>query len=129
MTATKLGRRLFILGFILAACLAGTGCQSHRYLQDVVPLDAPHELAKSPQAPYTLEAPDILLVDVVRLVPKPPYHIEPLDAIIIQVTGVPPEDPIAGPFAVAPDGTVNLGTTYGSVSVAGMTLEEAQAAI
>ena len=129
MATRKQGRRLLGFGFILAMCLSGTACQTHRNFQATVILDGPRELAKTPQAPYTLEAPDILLVDVVRLVPKPPYRIAPLDAIIIQVTGVPPEEPISGPFAIAPDGTVNLGSTYGSVQVAGMTLEEAQATI
>jgi polysaccharide export outer membrane protein len=129
MTARKHTRGLLGIGLILAACLSGTGCQTQHHFQGPIPADVPRELAKVPQPTYTLEPPDILLVDVVRLVPKPPYRVAPLDVIIIQVTGVPPEDPISGPFAIAPDGTVNLGTSYGSVPVAGMTLEEAQAAI
>jgi polysaccharide export outer membrane protein len=129
MTARNAIGKLLSFGFILATCLSGTACQCQRHFEKIAALDAPRELAKSPQPTYTLEAPDILLVDVIRLIPKPPYRIAPLDAIIINVTGVAPEEPITGPFTVSPDGTVSLGSSYGSVPVAGLTLDEAQAAI
>jgi polysaccharide export outer membrane protein len=74
------------------------------------------------QPPYTVEPPDILLIDAVRTVPLPPYHLEPLDAIIIVV----PDEPIKGLYGVEPEGTVNLGTTYGAFRVSGLTLEEAR---
>ena len=38
------------------------------------------------------------------------------------------QQPISGEYLVAPDGSVNLGT-YGRVKVAGMTLDEARAAV
>src|SRR5205085_12674093 len=78
---------------------------------------------------YVIEPPDILLIDAVRVVPRPPYHIEPLDTIAIQVTEPLPQQPIQGPYVVEPEGTVNLGFTYGSVRVADLTIEEAKAAI
>jgi polysaccharide export outer membrane protein len=62
-------------------------------------------------------------------VPLPPYRIEPLDSILIQVTGVLEKEPIAGLYPVDPDGTINLGLSYGSVAVAGKTLAEAKEAI
>jgi polysaccharide export outer membrane protein len=89
----------------------------------------PTELQKKTLPPYMIEPPDILLIDAVRLVPKPPYRIEALDVLIIQVGGTFPDQPIAGPYPVSPDGTVALGFNYGSVRVAGLTLEQAQAAI
>jgi polysaccharide export outer membrane protein len=69
---------------------------------------APHELAKTILPPYVVEPPDILLVEAL---PK-----KKLD------------QPIAGQHLVRPDGTINLGF-YGSVSVAGMTLDQAREAV
>src|SRR5262245_57444520 len=79
----------------------------------------PTELQKKTLPPYMIEPPDILLIDAVRLVPKLPYRIEALDVLLIQVGGTFPDQPIAGPYAVSPDGTVALGFNYGNVRVAG----------
>jgi polysaccharide export outer membrane protein len=89
----------------------------------------PKELDKTSLPTYVVEPPDILLIDAVRLVPRPPYRVEPQDALLIQVANVLPTEPIAGLYLVDPDGTVNLGLSYGSVRVVGMTLEEAKEAI
>jgi polysaccharide export outer membrane protein len=78
---------------------------------------------------YVIEPPDILYIDAIRIVPKPPYRIEPLDLLLIQVAETLPNQPIAGPFSVSPDGTVNLGFSYGAVRVAGLTLEQAAVVI
>jgi polysaccharide export outer membrane protein len=97
----------------------------------LVPPDSklPVELQKASLPPYVIEPPDILLLDAVRVIPRPPYHIEPLDMLLIQVQNLPAVEPIEGIYAVTPDGRVTLGLTYGSVKVAGLTLEEAKAAI
>jgi polysaccharide export outer membrane protein len=81
--------------------------------------------------PYTVAPPDILLIDAIRLIPKPPYRIEPLEVLLISVPEgqTLPGQPIAGQFVVSPEGTVNLGFTYGAVRVGGLTLEQAQGAI
>jgi protein involved in polysaccharide export with SLBB domain len=89
----------------------------------------PTELRKVSHPPYMIEPPDILLIDSVRLVPRPPYRVEPLDILIIQAAETIPNQPIAGFYTVSPDGTVNLGFTYGTVRVAGLSLEQAEAAI
>jgi polysaccharide biosynthesis/export protein len=104
-----------------------TGCQS----QPLVPPDSklPVELQKASLPPYVIEPPDILMLDAIRVIPKPPYHIEPLDWLLIQVQGVPETEPIQGMYVVAPDGRINIGITYGSVKVVGLTLEEAKTAI
>src|SRR5262249_19518281 len=47
----------------------------------------------------------------------------------IRATNVLQEEPIAGAYGVSPDGTLNLGLTYGTLFVSGMTLEEAQEAL
>jgi len=89
----------------------------------------PHELSKTTLPSYIIEPPDVLFLDAIRIIPKPPYHIEPLDVLLIQVAETLPNQPIAGPFPVSPDGTVNLGYSYGAVRVAGMTLEGAAQSI
>ena len=90
------------------------------------PQPLPTELAKTTLASYIIEPPDILFLDAVRIIPKPPYRIEPLDVLMIQVGETLPTQPIgATPYPVSPDGTVNLGFSYGMVRVAGLTLEQA----
>jgi polysaccharide export outer membrane protein len=89
----------------------------------------PTEKSKTFLPPYIIEPPDILYIDAIRIVPRPPYRIEPLDILLIQVAEALPNQPIGGPFSVAPEGTVNLGFNYGTVRVAGLTLEQAAAAV
>jgi protein involved in polysaccharide export with SLBB domain len=89
----------------------------------------PRELQKVTMPPYVIEPPDILLIDAVRLAPRPPYHLEALDAIQVLVPQALPNQPIAGVFVVSPEGTINLGFSYGIVRVAGLTLEQLELAI
>jgi polysaccharide biosynthesis/export protein len=58
----------------------------------------------------------------------PTYIIEPPDVLLIESTQSLRDQPIRGQHLVRPDGTIGLGI-YGSVYVAGMTLEQAQAVI
>ena len=87
--------------------------------------EPPKELAKMALPKYRLEPPDVLLLDVLRLVPKAPYTIEPFDVLEIVAPGSDPEFPLADFFQVEPSGRVNLGARYGAVKVAGKTLKEA----
>ncbi|MGL6075094.1 MAG: polysaccharide biosynthesis/export family protein [Fimbriiglobus sp.] len=90
----------------------------------------PKELVKVTMPPYTVEAPDILLIDAQRLIPLPPYRIEPQDVLYIFVPKALEDFPINGPYPVDPDGTVNLGPTYGApLRVNDMTVAEAEKAI
>jgi polysaccharide biosynthesis/export protein len=93
----------------------------------VLPL--PRELAPTVHPAYVIEPPDVLNIEAVRLIPKPPYKIEPLDVLLLQATETLPNQPISGPFAVAPEGVVNLGNNYGVVRVVGMTVEQAALAM
>lgn len=105
------------------------GGPAHPVLGSAPPGPMPTELARTSLPPYTVAPPDILVLDALRLIPRPPYNIEPLEVLIINVTDTLPAEPITGQFVVGPDGSVNLGFRYGSVRVAGMTLEQAQSAI
>ena len=69
--------------------------------------------SKATQQPYVVEAPDILLIEVVQ---KTKDGTQSLDR------------PITGSFIVRPDGTVGLGS-WGSVSVTGLTLEQTADAV
>jgi polysaccharide export outer membrane protein len=113
---------------ILLGCAGVSGCVHGHHRPDP---ESPREFAKITHPPYTIEAPDVLLIDAVRLVPKPPYRVEPLDSLVIQVTqagGKPPapDRPIAGIYTVNPEGYVDLGYDYGSVPLSGRTLAEAR---
>jgi len=91
----------------------------------------PRELGMTYLPPYIIEPPDVLYIDAVRLVPRPPYRIEPLDILLITVPtdNAKPGEPINGQFVVTPEGTVSLGFNYGTVRVAGLTLEGAAVAV
>ncbi len=89
----------------------------------------PRELAKVILPTYRVEPPDVLLIDAIHVVPRAPYHLRTLDTLAIDVQGTLPESPISGLYMIEPGGRVNLGFGYGSVKVAGMTTEEANAAV
>jgi len=95
----------------------------------VPPGPIPTEKAKTSLPPYVIEPPDILLIDPIRLVPKPPYVVQALDVLLVRVADPLPNQPIDGPYTVAPDGTINLGFSYGVVRVGGFSLEEVERAI
>ncbi len=117
------------LAFVWVLCTLGSGCQVVPLGPEPINRDIPRELTKVSLPPYVIEPPDILSVDAVRTVPLPPHRLEPLDQIVIRASGVIPTEPIEGVFQVEPEGTVNLGLNYGTVPVAGLTVEEARAAI
>lgn len=76
----------------------------------------PRELSRISLPPYVIEAPDQLLIEAVVRDPK------------TGTTDRLPNQPISGQFLVRPDGSVGLGL-WGSVSVTGLTLEQASKAV
>ena len=93
------------------------------------PQAPPAELAKVSLPDYTIEPPDILQIEGVRIIPKSPAEISPQDIVQIVVLGTQPERPIAGQYLVEPSGVVNLGPGYGVVRIAGLSSDEAGDAI
>lgn len=89
----------------------------------------PHELCKTSMPMYVIEPPDILMIDAIHVVPKPPYRLKTSDVLAIQVLGTLPDSPIAGLYPVELGGILRLGPQYGSVKVAGLTVEEAERAV
>jgi polysaccharide biosynthesis/export protein len=117
----------------LVVCLLGalTGCHAIDLytpsLQTPVPaeLAPPRELSMMSLPTYRIEPPDILQIEVLKLVPRSPYRIETYDVLQIRVLGTILDQPIDGYFLVEGEGIVSLGPAYGTVWVAGMTIDEA----
>ncbi|MEN6405154.1 MAG: polysaccharide biosynthesis/export family protein [Thermoguttaceae bacterium] len=85
----------------------------------------PKELSKVSLPTYRVEPPDVLYLEMLKLVPHPPYRVELYDVLQIRVLGTLLDQPIDGYYLVEGEGIVSLGPPYGSVRVVGMTIEEA----
>jgi len=130
----KNGLSLFGLLTVVAA-LGLTGCQTFDYYEDpsgipISPeLEPPRELSMTMLPSYRIEPPDVLNIEMLKLVPLPPYRAEVYDVLQVQVTGTFFDQPINGFLMVGGDGTISLGAAYGSARVVGMTVDEARVAI
>lgn len=124
---------------VAALVIAMVGCRlSHPHhhaaklaAHNPPPADVPRELAKVALPIYTVEPPDILVLEAINIVPRSPYALRTGDLISVNVPEVQtnPNDPITGSFPIQPGGVVNLGPSYGTVQVSGMTIDNAQLAI
>jgi len=120
---------------VVCLLAAMTGCHAVDFytpaLEAPIPpeLEPPRELSKVSLPTYRIEPPDVIQLDVLRLVPRPLYRIDASDVLQIRVIGVLVQQPIDDFFLVDSDGVVALGPAYGVVRVAGMTTVEAAAAI
>jgi polysaccharide export outer membrane protein len=140
-------------GALGSLILSLTGCCCAQPMVAVPPShEVPRELEKVPLPPYVIEAPDILLIQVVQEFdprkqedkdkpveekkPGEPPNVIPPAGAPEPVPGASKEpkvvslfpQPISGQHFVRPDGTIYLGI-YGSVMVAGLTLDQAAEAV
>ena len=125
----------------LASLALAGGCQSlaqdpHAALAAATANDPTHfvasvptEMDKTTLPTYVVEPPDILIIQLNRLVPKPPYRIEPLDVLEVFAVRTFRDQPIADQYSVDPGGKIDLGPSYGKIKVSGLTLEEAETVI
>ena len=136
--APHLAARNAAIWMVVATTLVSSGCTAFMAPRQTLPITAegppptspvPRELEMMSLDRYRIEPPDILLINAIKVVPKPPYKVEPFDGLLIRVVGALPDQPIANAFNVDPEGMVDLGPSYGKVSVAGLTTDEAQDAI
>ena len=81
-----------------------------------------------PLPAYRIESPDVISIEMLKLIPKPPYRAAIFDVLKI-VANAPPDKPIDNHFVIEADGTVDLGPLYGKVHVTGMTIGEMNAAL
>lgn len=114
---------LAITLFLPSGC-ATTSTSSVRRPAGNLHVRVPREMAKTVLPEYRIEAPDILLIDVVRLIPRSPYYVRPYDVLEVEAIGTLPDHPIAGSFVVDPGGNIELGYPYGSVRVADLTIKQ-----
>jgi polysaccharide export outer membrane protein len=91
---------------------------------DAMPFAEPGAL-NPPMGPNGHDGP---LPRELRKVTLPAYVIEAPDILLVESNLGLKDQPIRGQHLVRPDGTINLGI-YGSLYVAGMTLEQARAAV
>ncbi len=82
----------------------------------------PHELAMRPLPAYRIEPPDVIQIEMLKLVPKLPYRVAVYDVLKIRAN-TPPDQPINKEVMVQADGTIDLGASYGTVHVTGMTID------
>jgi polysaccharide biosynthesis/export protein len=92
-------------------------------------LEPPREIDKVSLPAYRVEPPDILSIEMLKMVPRPPYRIETYDVLQIRASGTFYDQPIDNFYLVEAEGMVDLGPTYGKVRLAGMTIEEANASV
>ena len=78
---------------------------------------------------YRIEPPDIIQIEMLKLIPLPPYRAEVFDVLQIRAQNPLPDQPLDGYFMVEGEGTLNLGPNYGTVRVAGMTIDEIRVTI
>lgn len=135
-------RNVLVLAVAALAALAGAaGCGTAHNLKNerycckppdfncctIPDTPVPKELNKVSLPPYIVETPDILQIDALRVIPLPPYRLEPLDVLYVSAENDFEQRRLAGLYPIDPDGTVNLGPTYGgAIRVTDLTTEEAQ---
>ena len=88
--------------------------------------EPPRELSMVMLPTYRIEPPDIIRLQVIKLVPRSPRHIEAYDRLFVNVRGTQKDLPIKNTITVESGGEVTLGPTYGTVLVEGLTIEEAR---
>lgn len=127
-------RIIAILLMLMAAMVCAPGCKvTHgrrgAHLPHHLPApppDMPRELSKVVLPTYTIEPPDILVVEAIHIVPRSPYSLRTGDVLAITVQGTLPDTPVTGAYSVQPGGLVNLGAPYGTAKVTGLTTDQAQ---
>lgn len=78
---------------------------------------------------YIIEPPDVLTIDAISLIPKSPYTLSQLDVVSISTSGLLEEGTIGGEYTIQPNGTIQLGYSYGAITAAGKTVEQLQSDI
>ena len=88
----------------------------------------PRELAMQLLPDYRLEPPDVIQIEMLKLIPLPPYRAEVFDVLLVRANALP-DKPIDNYYMVEAEGKIDLGPAYGAVHVAGLTLDEIRAAL
>ena len=117
---------------LLAGILASSGCRiafpgrKPHGPKPRVPQSIPREQTMVVQPDYIIEPPDVLAVEAISLVPKNPYLLRPFDVVSLFSTGLSEDEPIAGEYTIQPNGTIQLGHSFGAIPAAGRSAEQLQ---
>ncbi len=134
-TACRRVRRSLLAVLAVCTAIAMTGCHAIDFydqsLDEPAPklMEPPRELSMMSLPAYRIEPPDVLTIEMLKLIPVPPDRAGIYDVLQIQVAGTLLDYPVDDFFLVEGEGTVNLGPAYGKVRVVGMTIEDAQQTI
>ncbi len=136
-------RRFFLLAFILTfsgcATLHDTSGKAEITFLPVPP-EMPRELQKTTLPDYVIEPPDVLRIEVARMVPKSPYQLNAGDGIGVQVSRADGTIVLDDVFRVELDGSLQFGAPFdepnqsedpalrvdGPISVGGLDMTEAR---
>ncbi|MDO4571618.1 MAG: polysaccharide biosynthesis/export family protein [Planctomycetia bacterium] len=123
-----------LIGTLLVSVLL-TGCRPFDYYDDplgnrVSPeVEPPREKSMVSLPAYRIEPPDVIMIELLKMVPKPPYVLQTLDVVYVRVLGALYDQPIDNYYVVSAEGTVDLGPSYGALRIQGLTIEQARDAI
>ena len=135
--------RLYILAVILVlpGCMT-LNCSKSNVESEILPVphEIPSELHKTMLPDYIIEAPDILRIEVARLVPRSPYVLGPGDGLLVQAARPDGTLLIDELLRVELDGTLQFGSPFddpndetepsrrvtGPIHVAGLETSEAR---
>ena len=107
--------RLYIIAliFLMPGCLSMSAV--HRQAEPEllpVPFELPRELQKTTLPDYTIEPPDILRIEVARLIPRSPYVLGPGDGLLVQIAQPDGTVVFNETLHVELDGTLQFGSPF-----------------
>jgi polysaccharide export outer membrane protein len=148
-------RRSLIVWPLLWCLTIAAGCAASgpkRVMQDIGDADVPRELNKVTLPTYTVEPPDVLMIQAVATLRSPNSRLVPGDRLRVQLKNGLPIDVgvdadanklqydaesqielsfkvLAGTYRIGASGMIDFGPAYGKVAVNDLTVAEADAAI
>ncbi|MDO4630080.1 MAG: polysaccharide biosynthesis/export family protein [Planctomycetia bacterium] len=112
-----------------------TGCRPFDHYDDPLgkrvneEMEPPRELSMMSLPAYRIAPPDVVTIELQKMVPKPPYFLQTLDVLYVRVLGTLYDQPIDNYYVISAEGTVDLGPSYGALRVEGLTVDGAREAI
>jgi len=132
VNSTDFTKQNVILAVIAVCAVVNSGCQlvqpkSDNRLATYCDTEVhgvanvPRELDKATAPMYRIEPPDILTIDVEQQVSQKSHLLRVGDVVSLNV----PDEPVSGEYRIEAGGAIELGYSYGTVDVAGTTIDEA----
>lgn len=112
-----------------------TGCRPFDHYDDPLgkrvseEMEPPRELSMMSLPAYRIAPPDVVTIELQKMVPKPPYFLQTLDVVYVRVLGTLYDQPIDNYYVISAEGTVDFGPSYGALRIEGMTIDAARDAI